>query len=141
MSSLTLNILLHLAAASPGAQDYATAYREMTETGRPMVVLIGADWCPGCQQMKLSAMPEVQRSGGLSKVAYAYVNHDESTKLAQRLMRGGSIPQLILFHKTDNGWKREQLTGAHSPSAILSFINQATDSPVQQVSRRESSGR
>ncbi len=92
MISLTLTMLLGLAAASPASQDYATAYQQTVETGRPLVVLIGADWCPGCRQMKQAAIPEVERQGGLRKVAYAYVNSDLQPKLAGQLMNGGSIP-------------------------------------------------
>ncbi len=137
MMSLTLNLLLQLAAANPGGHDYATAYRETMETGRPLVVLIGADWCPGCQQMKQTAIPEVKRSGGLSKVAFSYVNYDQQGKLAQQLMQGSSIPQLIMYYKTADGWQRQQLTGAQSAVAIQDFIGQATDAPVSQVSRRQ----
>jgi thioredoxin-like negative regulator of GroEL len=137
MTSLTLNLLLQIAAANPGAQDYTTAYKQTMETGQPLVVLVGADWCPGCQQMKHTAIPEVKRSGGLEKVAYSYVNYDQQGKLAQQLMQGSSIPQLILFHKTADGWKRQQLTGAHSAVAIKEFIDRATDSPISQVSRRQ----
>jgi thioredoxin-like negative regulator of GroEL len=135
--SLALNILLQLAAANPTStaetQDYATAYKQMTETGKPLVVLIGAEWCPGCVQMKKTAMPEVKKNGGLTNVAYAYVSADDQNGLAQKLMRGGSIPQLILYYKGADGWKRQQLTGAHSPSAIQSFLDQANQVP--QVTR------
>jgi hypothetical protein len=29
-------------------------------------------------------------------------------------MQGGSIPQLIVYKKTESGWEREQVTGARS---------------------------
>src|SRR5262245_10637799 len=125
MMYLTLTVLLHAAVGASG-QDYATAYQEMAETGRPLVVLIGADWCPGCQQMKNAAMPEVERRGGLNKVAFAYVNSDRQRELAGKLMRGSSIPQLVVFNKTDDGgWKRKQLTGAQSASTIQALIDEA----------------
>ncbi len=136
MIQLTLNILLHAAAVTAGGQDYATAYKETAETGRPLVVLIGADWCPGCRLMKHAAMPELEKKGGLSNVSYAYVNADHQSKLAGKLMQGSSIPQLILYHKTDAGWKRQQLTGAHSVSDIQAFLGQATESSVPKISSR-----
>ncbi len=137
MISLTLNILLQAAAVTAGSQDYATAYRETTENGRPMVVLVGADWCPACQQMKAAAIPELQKRGELTRFAFAHVNMDQQSELAGRLMSGGPIPQLILFHKTDSGWKREQLTGAHGVGDIQAFLNLAKDSSAPKLSRRE----
>lgn len=127
MISMTINLVLQAAALTAGTHDYATAFRETNESGRPLVILIGADWCPGCRQMKYTAIPEVEKKGGLSKVAYAYVNTDQQSSLAGKLMKGGSIPQLIMYHKTDSGWKRRQLTGAHSVSDIQAFLAVAGD--------------
>jgi thioredoxin-like negative regulator of GroEL len=126
MTSLTLSVILQasIVAAAPG---YEQAYHQSTESGKPLVVLVGADWCPACQTMKTSIMPALQRRGALKDVAFAVVNTDHQSSLANRLMTGGSIPQLILYHKTDKGWKRKQITGATSESAVMSFINSAVD--------------
>jgi thiol-disulfide isomerase/thioredoxin len=137
MIHLTLNLLLQAAALSAGSHDYATAFRQTEESGRPLVVLIGADWCPGCRQMKYTTIPELEKKGGLRNVAFAYVNTDSEGKLAGKLMRGGSIPQLVMYHKTDSGWTRQQLTGAQSASRVESFIAEASDEPADKLSRRE----
>ena len=125
MISLILNILLQVATISATGRDYAAAYQETAQTGRPLVVLIGADWCPGCQQMKYTAIPEVEKKGGLNKVSFAIVNTDKQGDLAGKLMQGGSIPQLVIYHKTHTGWTRQQLTGTHSVSEIQAFLAQA----------------
>ena len=137
MIHVTLNILLQAAAVTAGGQDYATAYKQANETGRPLVVLVGAEWCPGCRQMKHTAIPELERKGGLSKVNFAYVNTDEQSALAGKLMKGNSIPQLIMYRKTETGWKRQQLTGAQAPSDIQAFLERASDASVPQVSSRQ----
>ncbi len=137
MTHLTLNLLLSAAALSAGSQDYATAFRQTSETGKPLVVLIGADWCPGCRQMKYTTIPEVERSGGLSNVAFAYVNTDQDRTLANKLMQGGSIPQLVMYRKTDSGWKRKQLTGAQSTGSVEAFIDAATEEPAAKLSSVE----
>lgn len=108
-----------------GGGDYSDAYQETQETGRPLVVLVGADWCPACRTMKTSVIPEAQRRGVLGKVSFAVVNTDRQSSIARKLMRGGSIPQLIVFHKTDDGWKRRQMTGVQSVSDIESAVNSA----------------
>jgi thiol-disulfide isomerase/thioredoxin len=137
MIQVTLNILLQAAAITAGGHDYATAYREANETGKPLVVLVGADWCPGCRQMKYSAIPELEKKGGLNNVNYVYLNSDEDSALAGKLMKGGSIPQLIMYHKTDEGWKRQQLTGAQAVSEIERFIERGVDAAVPKISSRQ----
>ena len=71
-----------------GSHDYATAFKETEETGRPLVVLIGADWCPGCRQMKYTTIPELEKKGGLRKVAFAYVNTDHQGELGWQVDAG-----------------------------------------------------
>jgi thioredoxin-like negative regulator of GroEL len=134
MISLTLNILLQVATIAAAGRDYAAAYQETAQTGRPLVVLIGADWCPGCQQMKFTAIPELEKNGGLNKVSFAIVNTDKQSELAGKLMRGGSIPQLVMYHRTETGWARQQLTGAHSVSEIQAFLAQAAEPDASQLS-------
>ena len=137
MVSLTLTMLLQAAVIAPASNDYDTAFKQTEETGRPLVVLIGADWCPGCRQMKYTTLPELEKKGGLRNVAFAHVNTDRQSELAGKLMRGSSIPQLVMFRKTDTGWKRQQLTGAQSTSSIEAFIDRATDSPAAKLSSRQ----
>jgi thioredoxin-like negative regulator of GroEL len=136
MIQLTLHVLLQLAAVTGGGRDYAAAYNQAVETGRPLVVLLGADWCPGCQQMKNAAIPELERKGGLSKVAFAQVNTDQQGQLAGKLMQGSSIPQLVMFYKTDAGWRRRQLTGARSAGDIQAFLEvpKTAHAPVVELS-------
>lgn len=125
MTALTLSLLLQVSAVSgvgSDGQHYDKAYETTVSTGQPLVVLVGAEWCPACQQMKNSVIPQVKQQGGLDEVAFAYVNTDSDHKLAGKLMQGGSIPQLIVYSKTADGWKREQLTGVHGAEETRHFI-------------------
>ena len=124
MTSIAFSAVLQLSLLSAGANTYADAHKDHSETGRPMVILVGAEWCPACVQMKNSVIPQVARRGVLQKVAYATVNADHQRSLAQKLMKGGSIPQLIMYRKTNSGWKRHMLVGKQSPERIEAFINQ-----------------
>ena len=116
MLGLTLTACLHasMVATAAAGSSYSDAYREASQTGKPLVILVGADWCPGCQTMKTSVIPALRKSGDLSNVSFATVNTDQERELAGKLMQGGSIPQLIVYKKTDSGWQREQVTGARS---------------------------
>lgn len=126
MTTLTLAALLHASVLATGANNhfvsYAEAHKVNAETGRPLVVLIGADWCPACRQMK-SAVPQLAQKGVLQKVAFTVLNTDHDGVIAQKMMTGGSIPQLVMYNKTAAGWKRSSLTGSQSPAAIEAFIN------------------
>lgn len=125
MTSLSLAAVVQFSLLAAGAtrDSYSEAHRINAETGRPLVILVGADWCPACRKMKNTFLPQVARRGLLRKVAFANVNTDREQRLAKRLTKGDSIPQLIMFRKTPNGWKRHALVGAQSPESIEKFIN------------------
>src|SRR5687768_11420210 len=91
MMNITLGILfVGLAAApadaAPKQPTYAQAHKVTAETGRPLVILVGADWCSACRRMKQDAMPEVAQRGLLNKVSFAVVNTDREGPLAKKLI-------------------------------------------------------
>jgi thioredoxin-like negative regulator of GroEL len=137
VTALTLSLLLQISAVTTDGNHYAKAYDTMVSTGQPLVVLVGAEWCPACQQMKNSVIPQVKRQGGLDNVAFAYVNTDTDHNLAGKLMKGGSIPQLILYRKTATGWSREQLIGAHGADETKHFIGKAQAEATPKLSSRQ----
>jgi thioredoxin-like negative regulator of GroEL len=138
--SLTLQISL-LAAVSdnaaistpsaPAPNAYAAAYHDTQESGKPLVILVGASWCPACQSMKTSIMPAVQAQGGLSDVSFAYVNTDAQHELAGQLLEGNMIPQLVMYEKAaDGSWKLSRLVGAQSVEAVQGFIGPAAKQAI-----------
>ena len=86
--------------------------------------------------MKNNVMPQVEKQGGLAKVNFAYINTDQQNDLARKLMRGGSIPQLIMFRKTRTGWVRKQLNGAQSVGETKSFVGRVEESTGDKLSHR-----
>lgn len=105
-----------------GDTSYAAAYKTSADSGKPLVILIGADWCPHCVEMKRSSIPQALKQASLDDAAFAIVNSDDEPQLARQLMSGSSIPQLVMFYKTADGWKRAQLTGGQTPSQIATFV-------------------
>ncbi|MEX2120094.1 MAG: thioredoxin family protein [Pirellulales bacterium] len=142
MTNITfaLMLLAALAAApadeAPRHQTYAQAHRLTAQTGRPLVVLVGADWCSACRQMKQGALPQVAQRGLLNKVSFAVVNTDHEGPLAKKLMRETSIPQLIMYRKTSDGWRRHSMVGARTPAEIESFIGQGLAPSAAEVSAK-----
>ncbi len=125
MYGVALSFVLQAAMLSSGAEAYEEAYQKSTEKGTPLLVLVGADWCPGCVTMKQGVLARLRERGRLHRVNYTTVNLDENSELAGKLMQGGTIPQLIVFTKTDKGWHREQITGATGEETVESMIDKA----------------
>ncbi len=113
-----------LSAPSAPDDSYASAQRQTEQTGRPLVVMVGADWCAPCQNMKRSILPKVRAHGLLRRVAFAQVNVDRDQKLAQELTGGGPVPQLVMYRKTRTGWVRRKLVGGQSVATVEKFINE-----------------
>ena len=124
MTGLTLSVVLQAAVlgASPTG-SYEQAFVASRTSGQPLLVLIGADWCPGCQSMKRSVFPALRRRGVLRPVAFATVNTDQQRELAAKLMSGGRIPQLVMFHFDGDRWHRNQLTGPQGVESVERFIH------------------
>jgi thiol-disulfide isomerase/thioredoxin len=126
-------LVLQAALLVSGAQTYEQAFEDTQSSGKPLVVLVGADWCPGCVTMKGSVMPRMQASGHLRPVNYAHLDAD--SELAGQLMRGNSIPQLIVFSQSADGkWHREYLVGATSDQAVAAAIDRAVSRSARPVS-------
>ncbi|MBN1588619.1 MAG: thioredoxin family protein [Pirellulales bacterium] len=123
MTNLILVVLLQVSAVGVEQGAFEQAYRESARTGQPLVVLIGATWCPGCQRMKNSILPQVAKVGGLDGVVFFYVDFDQQRQLAMKLKRASSIPQLIRFNRAATGWEVTCLVGAKSPQEVYNFIN------------------
>lgn len=125
VTGMTLAAVLHVSLLATGADTYGQALKQAEQQGCPMVVLVGADWCPGCRTMKSVVMPEAQRQGVLQGVSFAVVNTDHQPELANQLMQGRSIPQLVIYTPTEKGWTRQQITGATSVSSIDALLKES----------------
>jgi thioredoxin-like negative regulator of GroEL len=125
MTGLAFCVLLQAAVVGGEAQSYNDALRSAQGNDQPLVILVGADWCPGCRIMKQATLPSLQRRGALEKVQFSVVDTDADPALAQRLMQGQSIPQLVVYTRTEQGWQKTNLVGARSEAEIQATINQA----------------
>jgi thiol:disulfide interchange protein len=126
MSALAATLLLQAAFLTSGSNssslNYRDAYSEAQDSKRPLMIVIGADWCQACKELKDSTIPQMQKVGKLDGVVLTYVDLDQDPDLARQLLNGPSIPQVILFSKTNSGWNRKQLTGRQSADSVASLI-------------------
>ncbi len=105
-------------------ETYAVAYRAIAKSGRPMVVMVGTDWCPPCRAMKGQVLPELRKRRWFRKIVFARVNAESEAGLAKRLTGGGPVPQLVMFRKTEKGWVRRKLIGGQPVEVVERFIEQ-----------------
>jgi thiol:disulfide interchange protein len=127
MCWLVTQLLIQTTLVAGESASYESAYNQTRADGLPLLVLVGADWCPGCRAMKHGVLARMQAGGQLSGVHYAQVDIDSESRLADRLMSGSSIPQLIVFSQGPDGtWRRLQVTGATSETDVTDLIHRAT---------------
>jgi thioredoxin-like negative regulator of GroEL len=105
-------------------ESYTEAHRVTEKTGKPLLVMVGADWCSPCQNMRKTILPRVRDHGLFRKIAFAHVNVDNERELAQQITGGGAVPQLVMYRKTKDGWKRRIMIGYHSVEEVEKFINE-----------------
>jgi thiol-disulfide isomerase/thioredoxin len=127
MTAIALSLIVQVSTSAIPGQSYSEALNHSLRTGEPLVVLLGADWCPACVKMKRSILPQVAKAGGLTGVAFAYVDADRQPQLASQLAQGSSIPQLIRYERQGNQWERQLLTGAHATEKVAAFIQGRPD--------------
>ncbi|MBN2292466.1 MAG: thioredoxin family protein [Pirellulales bacterium] len=132
MTSVILMAALQLAAAPDQMDQFEQAFRRSASTGRPLVLLLGAKWCPGCVVMKNDVLPKVAKAGGLDDVEFAYIDIDRNRSLAAKLSKAKTIPQLIRYHRTPKGWKYNLLSGAHKVAEVSSFIKTGSIRPLPE---------
>ena len=140
MNLVTMSVLLQMSMLSAGPSEYGAAYRDAVKNDEALLVLVGADWCPACVNMKRNVMPQVEQSGSLKKVHFARVNVDEQRGLAGKLSQAGMIPQLILYRKGDHGWRRYEVVGGQSPESVKEFLHngetEQANKGIREVSQR-----
>ena len=130
--NLTMAALLQVSLTLAGAEaqnapeegTYDWAHQQVTKTGEPMFILVGAKWCPACVKMKNQVVPVIKRRGLFRKCAYAYVDLDQEKRLGQELTARGPIPQMIMYRRTPKGWVQSKVIGGRSVEALESFINE-----------------
>ena len=127
MTGFMLTLVLQGMVLANGEQSYDEAYKEADKSGKPLLVLVGAEWCGACVTMKSQAMSNMARSGEFKRVSVAIVDLDNEPSLAQQLMKGASLPQLLMFSKSPEGWKRTHMIGGATEDQIREFIDRGME--------------
>ncbi|MEM6978212.1 MAG: thioredoxin family protein [Planctomycetota bacterium] len=105
-------------------QNYTLAYKKSVEEEKPLMVVVGAEWCPACDVLKKTTIKNMEQTGELDQVSVAVVDRDEEPELANELLKNEKmIPQIIFFHKNADGrWSRNQLKGYQPVQPVRSLL-------------------
>ena len=127
MVHVALALLLAFTGDGPNnkALDYEAAFAKADKEKKPLVILVGAKWCASCQVMKRDTIEPMSETGELEGVVVTYVDKDERPELAGQLMKGETLPQIIMFAKEEKSWKRFSLTGMQSRKRMVELLGKA----------------
>jgi thioredoxin-like negative regulator of GroEL len=131
MVTVLLAILLSSVTSEKSLQQtYAEAYQESVQEQKPLMVVVGAPWCPACNVLKESTITPMVRHGELGEVSLAVIDRDEQPELVEQLTGGEKmLPQIIVFSKDQTGnWKRRRLLGFQPVQPVRKLIRTARGS-------------
>lgn len=128
LAALTLTIVGVVSSCANAQQptDYRTAYEQSQVGEKPLLILVTATWCPPCQVMKKTTIPELMHKEAFKDFNYATVDLDEEQTLGRQLIGDRGVPQLIMFEKQGDQWVRRYLTGIQTPQTVEAFVAQAS---------------
>ncbi len=112
-------------ANSSQPTDYKTAYKRSQQDDHPLLVLVSAQWCPPCQLMKTTTIPQMIEDNKLSQFHFATVDLDKNATDAHNLIGSRGVPQLVLYEKQGGVWTVRFLGGYHDVAAVETFLKQS----------------
>ena len=108
------------------SKTYKEAYHDAQAGDKPLLVLVSATWCPPCQVMKQTTIPQSIQKNAFKEFHYATVDLDQEEDLARQLIGNRGLPQLIMFEKNQGKWVRRYLKGIQSVATVEAFVAQAS---------------
>ena len=104
--------------------SYSSALAQSKATGKPVVVVFSASWCPPCQQMKKDVYPSSEVMAHRSDFVWAYLDvDDEATREAAAKHSVRGIPHIQFL--APDGRDLGQMVGGCSPSQFADQLKQA----------------
>ena len=127
VSLLMAVVLASFTSETAKDHDYKTAYKESVAKHKPLMVVVGAEWCMACNVLKDTTIKPMVETGELDQVSVAVVDRDEQPELAKQLTKGEKLlPQIIVFTKNAEGkWEREKLMGYQPMQPVRQLVRGA----------------
>jgi len=113
--------------------EYSEAYKLFHKERKPLVVVIGADWCHGCVLMKKDTIIPMHNSGEFKDCILTTVDVDKDSKLVEQLLAVDGktkqtirvYPQIVVFAYKQDECKKFNLVGRHFRSKVVEFIKKS----------------
>jgi hypothetical protein len=77
--------------------------------------------------MKVETIETMKKAGELKEVVYTQLDKDAHPELAEQVMQGKTLPQIVVFSESESGWKRFSLTGMQTPRRVKELIRKASE--------------
>ena len=114
MVPVALAFLMAFSGGNNEPLKYEAAFAKANDENKPLMVVVGARWCAACQILKKETVQPMKEAGALKKVVVTFVDKDDRPELAEKLMKGETLPQIVVYSKKTGAWKRYSLTGLQS---------------------------
>ncbi len=113
--------------------SYKTAFLRAQQDDRPLLVLVSAKWCPPCQMMKRSTIPQLIEANKFQGFHFATVDLDDNPVDARNLIGTRGVPQLVLYERQNGQWKSRFLSGFHDVASVETFIGSTSELRTAQI--------
>lgn len=101
--------------------QYKAAYNSAKESGKPLIVLITADWCEWCHKLERESIAPLRANGELDDCEYIVLDLDHD-KEAKQIVGKQSIPVLMRYQFTNGKWQASKMAGYKPKDEVLSFL-------------------
>lgn len=126
VSFLLAVVLTGVTSEQQMQQKYSDAYEQSVKQHKPLMVVVGAPWCPACNVLKETTIKSMAKTGELDGVSLAVINRDDDPELAKQLTEGEKmLPQIIVYTQDKGRWKRRRLLGFQPKQPIRTLIRRA----------------
>lgn len=106
------------------------ADRKAGKMPKPMLVIVGAAWCPGCETYKKETVHPMLKSGALSEVQVVFVDKDTYPELAATLMgpkrEEWEMPHTSLFYMKGDVSTKAEIKGRTDSAKLRSLLDRLT---------------
>lgn len=117
MRPLALFLLLSSIAFG---QSYERGLAKAESTNSPLVIVVTTQWCGPCKALK--AEIETMRKAELRNAVVVYIDAEADPDLAKQLMDGTTVPQVIMYRRTNGIWRRVRAVGLQTRDRIAEML-------------------